>query len=88
MSQTLIVHLLRTPKWPFIQSYASKHVSITTLLIAAIGIAIPYSPLGRAEEMEYPYPIFYPFLVGILICYMALVQIVKTMYIRVFNEWL
>ena len=88
LSQTLIVHLLRTPKWPFIQSYASKHVSITTLLIAAIGIAIPYSPLGRAEEMEYPYPIFYPFLVGILFCYMALVQIVKMIYIRIFKEWL
>ncbi|KAF8334481.1 P-type ATPase [Amanita rubescens] len=88
LSQTLIVHLLRTPKWPFIQSYASKHVSITTMLIAAIGIAIPYSPLGRAEEMEYPYPIFYPFLVGILFCYMALVQIVKMIYIRIFKEWL
>jgi len=88
LSQTLIVHLLRTHKLPFIQSYASKHVAITTLLIAAVGIAIPYSPLGRAEEMEHPYPMFYAFLVGILICYMTLVQIVKMIYIRLFKEWL
>ncbi|KAK2462803.1 hypothetical protein APHAL10511_005194 [Amanita phalloides] len=88
LSQTLIVHLLRTHKLPFIQSYASKLVFLTTLLIAAIGIAIPYTPLGRAEHMAHPYPMFYPFLVGILICYMALVQITKTIYIRLFKEWL
>jgi Mg2+-importing ATPase len=88
LSQTLIVHLLRTPKLPFIHSRASKHVTLATLLIAIIGIAIPYTPLGRAEQMEHPYPLFYAFLVGILFCYMALVQTVKMVYIRVFKEWL
>ena len=88
LSQTLIVHLLRTHKFPFIQSRASKHVTLATLLIAIIGIAIPYTPLGRAEKMEHPYPLFYAFLVGILFCYMALVQTVKMVYIRMFKEWL
>lgn len=88
LSQTLIVHLLRTHKFPFYQSRASKLVTLTTLLIAAIGIAIPYSPLGSFEHMEHPYPMFYPFLVAILICYMILVQVVKMIYIHVFKEWL
>ncbi|KAK2465045.1 hypothetical protein APHAL10511_003121 [Amanita phalloides] len=88
LSQTLIVHLLRTHKLPFIQSRASKQVTLTTLLIAVVGIVIPYSPLGVFEKMEHPYPMFYPFLVGIIICYMLLVQIVKMVYIRLFKEWL
>jgi Mg2+-importing ATPase len=88
LSQTLIVHLLRSHKFPFIQTRASKLVILTTLSIAIIGIAIPYSPLGKVEGMEWPYPMFYPFLVVILICYAALVQVVKMAYIRIFKEWL
>ncbi|KAK2463002.1 hypothetical protein APHAL10511_004989 [Amanita phalloides] len=88
LSQTLIVHLLRTPKLPFIQSTASKLVILTTSLIAIAGVVIPYTPLGKAEQMEHPYPIFYAFLVGILICYMVVVQFTKIIYIRIFREWL
>ncbi|KIL60027.1 hypothetical protein M378DRAFT_955856 [Amanita muscaria Koide BX008] len=88
LTQTLIVHMLRTHKIPFIQSRASKQVILTTLVISMIGIAIPYTPLGRAESMEHPKPLFYPFLVAILICYMGLVQLMKMLYIRLFKEWL
>ena len=47
LTQTLIVHMIRTRKIPFIQSRASKPVMIMTALIMGIGLVIPFSPFGR-----------------------------------------
>ena len=46
LSQTLVVHMLRTQKIPFIQSTAALPVLLTTGLVMALGIYIPFSPLG------------------------------------------
>ena len=47
LTQTLIIHVIRTNKIPFLQSRPSPFLLVTSALIMAIGIAIPFSPLGR-----------------------------------------
>lgn len=88
LSQTLIVHMIRTRKIPFIQSRASWQVSGLTFLIMAIGIAIPFSPFGEAIGLT-PLPIsYFPWLLGILLSYCILTQLIKNWYIRKFIKWL
>lgn len=88
LSQTLIVHMIRTRKIPFIQSRASWQVTGLTVLIMAIGIIIPFSPFGKAIGLE-PLPInYFPWLIGILLSYCILTQLIKNWYIKRFIKWL
>lgn len=88
LSQTLIIHMIRTKKIPFIQSWAATPVVALTSLIMLIGIAIPFSPLAPMLKMQ-PLPLsYFPWLFGILICYCLLTQFVKTWFIKKFNQWL
>lgn len=88
LSQTLIVHMIRTRKIPFFQSRASWPVMITTFAIMAIGIVIPFTGFGSSLGLV-PLPwSYFPWLVGILLGYCLLTQVVKNWYIRRFNMWL
>jgi len=88
LSQILIVHMIRTQKIPFIQSIASLPLLMTTMLIMAIGIYIPYTNVGASLGFV-PLPgNFYYWLGATLISYCVLVQIVKTWFIRKFQFWL
>ena len=86
--QTLIVHMIRTQKIPFIQSCASWQVTGLTVLIMVIGIIIPFSPFGTSIGLE-PLPLsYFPWLVGILLSYCVLTQMIKNWYIKRFVKWL
>ncbi|WP_152395069.1 magnesium-translocating P-type ATPase [Paenibacillus guangzhouensis] len=88
LSQTLIVHMIRTEKVPFIQSKASLPVILLTGAIMMVGIYIPFSAFGDSIGLQ-PLPLsYFPWLVGILLSYCVLTQWVKKWYIRRFNEWL
>jgi Mg2+-importing ATPase len=88
LSQTLIVHMIRTEKIPFIQSRASAPVIALTALVMAAGIAIPFSPIGAAVGLM-PLPMtYFPWLVAILLGYCTLTQFVKRWYVRRFHAWL
>nr|WP_246873609.1 cation transporting ATPase C-terminal domain-containing protein [Paenibacillus dendritiformis] len=88
LSQTLIVHMIRTGKIPFVQSMASTPVLVLTGLVMACGIALPYTGMGAAIGLV-PLPLsFFPWLIATLLCYCALTQTIKTWYIRKFGEWL
>ena len=50
MTQTLIIHVIRTNKIPFLQSRASWPLTVTTISIMALGMWLPYSPLGGQRE--------------------------------------
>ncbi|HYM95258.1 MAG TPA: HAD-IC family P-type ATPase, partial [Chitinophagaceae bacterium] len=88
LSQTLIVHMIRTRKVPFIQSWATAPVVALTSLVMAIGIFIPFSPFASALKLEALPPSYFPFLLLILISYSALTQFIKNWYIKKFNQWL
>ena len=88
LSQTLIVHMIRTEKIPFIQSRAAFPVIALTALVMATGIAIPFTTLGAAVGLR-PLPLaYFPWLGGILLSYCVLTQLVKSWYIRRFGAWL
>lgn len=88
LSQTLIVHMIRTRKIPFIQSWATAPVVALTSLVMAIGVFIPFSPFATALKIE-PLPVaYFPWLVGILLGYCLLTQLMKTWFIKRFNQWL
>lgn len=88
LSQTLIVHMIRTRKIPFIQSWATAPVVALTSLIMLIGIAMPFSPFASALKLQ-PLPLsYFPWLIAILAAYCLLTQFVKNWFIKKFNEWL
>lgn len=82
MTQTLIIHVIRTNLLPFVQSRASWQLTMTTLVIMGIGAYLPYSPLALRLGFV-PLPgLYWPLLLATLLCYVALTQAVKTWLIR------
>ncbi|HKW31353.1 MAG TPA: magnesium-translocating P-type ATPase [Verrucomicrobiae bacterium] len=82
ITQTLIIHVIRTNLIPFIQSRSSWQLSMTTILIMLVGAVLPYSPLAAPLGFV-PLPWqFWPFLLITLLCYVGLTQIIKTWLIR------
>lgn len=88
LSQTLIIHLIRTEKIPFIQSRASWQVLLMTTLLMTIGIILPFSPINGAISMAALPPAYFGYLTIILLGYGTLLQITKYFYIRTFKQWL
>jgi Mg2+-importing ATPase len=88
LSQTLVVHMIRTAKIPFIQSRATWPVLALTGTIMVIGMILPYSSLGPHLGLEPLGGSYFIWLVLILGSYIALMQVVKTWYIRRFASWL
>ncbi len=88
LSQTLIVHMLRTEKIPFLQSWPSLPVLLATGAVVLVGIVTPYTPFGAGLGMV-PLPAsYFPWLAGILLSYCLLTQAIKVWYIRRFGNWL
>ena len=86
MTQTLIVHVIRTNLIPFIQSRASWQLTMTTILIMGIGAVLPFSPLARfLGFVPLPWQ-FWPFLFATLICYVAVTQLVKVWLLK--KSWI
>ncbi len=88
LSQTLIIHMIRTRKIPFIQSWAAAPVVALTSLIMAIGIVIPFSPFAEVFKMQSLPISYFPWLIGILLSYCLLTQLVKNWFIKRFHSWL
>ncbi len=88
LTQTLIVHMIRTEKIPFVQSTAAPIVLATTAAVMGLGAWLPFSPLApifRLEALPAGYFIYLPM---VLLAYCLLVQFVKRLYIRRFKSWL
>jgi Mg2+-importing ATPase len=88
LSQTLIVHMIRTRKIPFVNSTASLPVLVLTGVIMLIGIAIPFTPLGHSISLVPLPPVYFIFLIVTLAGYYFLTQVVKNWYIKKFHSWL
>jgi Mg2+-importing ATPase len=82
MTQTLIIHVIRTNLIPFVQSRASWQLTLTTILIMGVGAVLPFSPLAQfLGFVPLPWQ-FWPFLLVTLICYVALTQLVKAWLLK------
>lgn len=88
LTQTLVIHMLRTERIPFFQEIAALPVLILTTIIVGIGIAIPWTPIGKAERMTHLPASYFGFVALFVLSYCVLVQFVKFLYIRKFKSWL
>ncbi|EEQ1469536.1 magnesium-translocating P-type ATPase [Salmonella enterica] len=82
LSQTLIVHMIRTRRLPFIQSRAAWPLMAMTLLVMVVGISLPFSPLASYLQLQALPLSYFPWLIAILAGYMTLTQLVKGFYSR------
>jgi Mg2+-importing ATPase len=85
-TQTLIIHVIRTNKIPFIQSRASWPLILTSLAIVAVGAWLTVSPLATTLGFVPLPPSFWLFLAAMLLGYALLTQVVKTWFVRRFGE--
>lgn len=87
-TQTLVIHMIRTPKVPFVQSRASRQVLLFTTGGIAVGTLLPYTPVGAALDMA-PLPaVYYLLLAAVILAYILLTTVVKRLYVRRYGELL
>jgi Mg2+-importing ATPase len=78
LTQTLVIHVIRTNRIPFLQSRASVALMATTVGIMLVGLWLPSSPLAPALGLTHLPHLYWPLLVPTLLAYVALTQVVKT----------
>lgn len=87
-SQTMVIHMLRTAKVPFLQSRPAWLVIFTTLVAAFFVTSLPYGPLVNILHLAPLGLPYFLFLVGIIFLYMFSVTVIKKLYIKKYKEWL
>jgi Mg2+-importing ATPase len=86
LTQTLIIHIIRTNRIPFLQSRPSWPLMAMTVAIMATGVAIPFSPLGSYLGFTAPPPLYWPLIFATLLCYVVITQVVKMWLLR--RKWI
>ena len=85
LTQTLSVHLIRTPKLPFIDSIASVPLLVATTAIMAVGVFLPMGPLASYFKLQALPLAYFPWLLAILVAYTVLTTLMKRVYLRKFG---
>ena len=85
LTQTLVVHMIRTPKLPFIESRAAAPLLVTSLLIVALGIYLPMGPLADYFKLQALPPAYFAWLLALLTGYALLTTLMKRYYIGRFG---
>lgn len=87
-SQTLVIHMIRTPKLPFIQSRASAPVTLLTMTGIAVLTVIPFTPFGTALGLVALLVSYFAYLIPCILLYMMLATSLKKAYVRYYGELL
>jgi Mg2+-importing ATPase len=87
-TQTLVIHMIRTPKIPFIQSRASLPLTALTMLGIAVLTAIPFTAVGASLGFAALPAMFFPWLLLTVFLYMVLVTVFKRIFVRKYGELL
>ena len=87
-SQTLVIHMIRTPKLPFIQSHASAPVTLLTMTGIAVLTVIPFTPFGTALGFVALPATYFAYLIPCILLYMVLATSLKKAYVRHYGELL
>lgn len=88
ITQTLIIHFVRTEKTPFIESIASKPVILMTTALVLIGISMPFTPLGHYIKMVLLPTSYFVWLTGLMLGYILMISLVKRIYKKKYGNWL
>jgi Mg2+-importing ATPase len=84
-TQTLIIYVIRTKKVPFLESWPSKFLMFTSVLIVLAGFTIIYSPLAKPFGFVRLPPLYFVFLFLIIAVYLVLTQTVKAWFLKKYN---
>ncbi len=87
-SQTLVIHMIRTPKLPFLQGRASAPVTLLTMTGIAVLTVIPFTPLGTMLGFVAPPALYFLYLIPCILLYMVLATSIKKAYVRHYGELL
>lgn len=87
-SQTLVIHMIRTPKIPFLQSHASAPVTLLTFTGIGVLTVIPFTGFGSLLGFVALPSVYFVFLAGMIVLYMLLATSLKKAYIKHFGELL
>jgi Mg2+-importing ATPase len=85
-TQTLIIHVIRTNKIPFLQSRASWPLILSSVIIVAVGSWLTVSPVAGALGFVPLPPLYWLLLAVVLVCYVVLTWVIKTWFYRRFGE--
>jgi Mg2+-importing ATPase len=85
LTQTLVVHMVRTPRLPFIESHAAAPLMTMTVLIMGLGLWLPMGPLAADFGLQPLPPVYFAWLAAILLGYCTLTTLMKRFYIRRFG---
>jgi P-type Mg2+ transporter len=88
LTQTLIVHMIRTRKIPFLQSIASAPVLALTVAAILVGMALPFTVLGAKFGMVALPPVYFGWVALTVFTYCVLTQLMKLLYMRRYGRWL
>lgn len=88
ISQTLIIHIIRTHKKPFITSKSSKQLIISTFTITTITILISFTDISTIFDLSRLPIVYLLWIIGLLCVYFILIQVYKKLYIKINHEWL
>ncbi len=86
LTQTLVIHVIRTNKIPFLQSRPSAFLMVMGVAIMTIGVALPFTPLGRYLGFTALPLLYWPYIAVTLVCYVLLTQTVKAWLVR--RRWI
>ncbi len=87
LSQTMVIHTIRTPKIPFIQDRASKQLTLSTLAVCAVTLLIGFTGIALLFSMPVMPLTFLAWMAGLMVVYTVLAQAMKIVYIRINKEW-
>ena len=87
ISQTIVIHTIRTPKVPFVQDRASVQLTVSTLLVVLATLLIGFTKIAGFFDLPVMIPSFAVWLLVLMAAYMILAQILKAIYIRINKEW-
>lgn len=81
-TQTLVIHIIRTSKTPFVKSRSSHFLALMSIFIVSVGLALPFSPFARYIGFARPSSAFLFALVGIVAAYLVMTQLIKVWYVK------
>ncbi|MBQ6126472.1 MAG: magnesium-translocating P-type ATPase [Erysipelotrichaceae bacterium] len=88
ISQTLVIHTIRTHKFPFIGSKVGRELALSTSTVVLVTLAIGLTSIAYIFDMH-PLPYIYVlWLAALMLIYLLLAQVMKTIYIRRFGKWI
>ena len=87
ISQTMVIHTIRTPKLPFVSDRASIQLTLSTLAVIAVTLIIGFTGVSALFSLPTMPLIYLPWIIALMVVYMIFAQIMKTVYIRRHKDW-